>query len=115
VYPCRRADEAVARLADDERSAHADDALRLAQDPFHTPRIALVAGDLARTLGRLDIVELHDATLDLRDRLLRDDDDVAVLELCALCNQRGQIVALPQLWQPFDGQDREAAHEMPVT
>ena len=63
-------------------------------------RIPLVAGDLARPLRRLDVVEADDASLDLRDRLLRDDDDVAVLELDALEDQRREVVPFAQLGEP---------------
>ena len=59
--------------------------------------VAVLAGDLARLLRRLDSVERDDAPLDLRDRLLRDDDDVAVLELDPLDDQRREVVALAQL------------------
>ena len=45
------------------------------EDHLDAPGIG-VAGELARTLGRLDAGEMDDATLDLRDRLLRDDEDV---------------------------------------
>ena len=48
-----------------------------------TSRGSRVAGELARPLRRLDVLDPHDAALGLRDRLLRDDDDVAVLELRA--------------------------------
>ena len=101
--PGRRADEAVVRLADHERRADAHDALRLAEDRLDPTRISLVARDLARTLRRLDVVEPHDATLDLRDRLLRDDDDVAVLELDALEDQRREVVPFAKLGNPVTG------------
>ena len=52
----------------------------LAQDHLEVARVAVRAGELARALRGLDVGEAHDAALDLRDRLLRDDDDVAVLE-----------------------------------
>ena len=50
---------------------------RLAQDPLDVTRVAVGAGELDRARGRLDVVERDDAALDLRDGLLRDDDDVA--------------------------------------
>ena len=38
-----------------------------------------VPGELARAGGRLDLVQPHDPALDLRNRLLCDDEDVPVL------------------------------------
>ena len=52
---------------------------------------------------RLDVGEGDHASLDLRDRLLRDDDDVAVLELDALGDERREIVSLAQLGHSLDG------------
>ena len=75
-----RADEAVPRLGDDERTARADDADGLAQDHLDVPRVRVRACELARPRRRLDVVEPHDAALGLRDDLLREHDDVAVLE-----------------------------------
>ena len=66
-------------LGDHERAARAHDPLRLAEDHVHL----------------LALVESRDAALDLRDRLLSDDDDVAVLEVGALSDHVGQVVALP--------------------
>ena len=115
----RRADEAVARLADDERRPHPDDALRLLQDRLDPARVRLVlrvgGGDLARLLRRLVVVEPHDAALDLRDRLLRDDDDVPVLEVDPVRDQRGEVVALAQLRDAFDREGGESAHGRPTT
>ena len=74
----RRADEAVPRARDHERRPRAHDLGRLAQDHLDLPRIALVPGELDGPRRRLDLVEANDATLDLRDRLLGHDDDVAV-------------------------------------
>ena len=107
----------MVRLADHERRAHAHDALGLAQDPFDAAGIAVVTRDLARALGGLGVVEPHDASLDLRDRLLCDDDDVVLLELDAFDDQRGEVVSGPQLGNPRDGEDAEAAvaaHGRPV-
>ena len=58
----------------------------------------------------------NDASLDLRDRLLRDDDDVPVLELDALDDQLREVVVLVQLRDPFDGDDRVTtpAHGSPT-
>ena len=104
-------------LADHERRAYPNDALGLAQDPFDPARIGVVAGDLPRALRRLGVVEANDPSLDLRDRLLRDDDDVVLLEPDPLGNERSEVVAGPELWDPRDGEDTEAAldgHERPV-
>ncbi len=103
------------RLADHERPAHADDTLRFAEDPLHTPRVALVARDLDRPRRRLDIVKANDAPFDLGDRLLHDDDDVAVLELDALDDHRSEIVPLAQLGNARERKDGEPAQCRPVT
>jgi hypothetical protein len=101
----------VLRLADHERRAYANDALRLPQDDLDATRsIAALACDLDRARRRLDPVQAHDAALDLRDRLLRDDDDVVVLELDAIEHERGEVVALAQLGQVAHGQDGDARH-----
>src|SRR5438034_1306320 len=99
-----------------DRRAHPDDRSRLLEDRLDAPGIALVAGDLARALRRLDRVEAEDAALDLRDRLLRDDDDVPVLELDALDDQLREVVVLVQLRDPLDGDDRVTtpAHGSPT-
>ena len=67
------------RLGDDERWPRAHDLTSLAEDHLDAARIG-VAGELASTLGRLDAAEVDDATLDLRHRLLGDDEDVVLLE-----------------------------------
>ena len=83
----RGADEAVPRLRDHERRPRPDDRGRLGED--HLEAASVVSGrELARALRRLDVVEPNDAALRLRDGLLRDDDDVAVLERHALGDQR---------------------------
>ena len=71
-----------------------DDLLRLAQDRLDLTRVALVAGQLARLRRRLEVVDPHDPALGLRDRLLRDDDDVAVSQLDEADDERGEVVAL---------------------
>ena len=88
----RAADEAVLRAGDDERRPDADELGRLVEDDLDAARVG-VAGELARLLRRLDVRERDDAALDLRDRLLRDDDDVAVLEVDALDDRarRGRL------------------------
>ena len=95
----------MARLGDDERRARAQDLTRLPEYHLDAPRIG-VAGELARTLGRLDAGELDDATLDLRDRLLGDDEDVVLLEARAACSrldeERGEIVSLLELRDPAE-------------
>ena len=68
------------RLRDHERLAKADDSLGLPQDRLDAPRVLVLAGDLECALRWLDLVEANDTSLGLRDRLLREDDDVAVLQ-----------------------------------
>ncbi len=72
--------------------------------------VALLARDLDRARRGVDAVQAHDPSFDLRDRLLRDDDDVAVLELHALEDERHEVVALLELGDAGDGEDREAGH-----
>ena len=67
-----------------------------------------VEGELARR--GVDAVQVHDPSFDLRDRLLRDDDDVAVLELHTLEDERDEVVALLELGDAGDGEDRDAGH-----
>ena len=111
----RRADEPVLGLADDERRAHAHDPSRLAEDHLDAARrVAVGGGDLARPLGGLDPLQPRDSSLDLRDRLLRDDDDVAVLELRTLDDHRREVVVLVQLGDALEREDRDAVHR-PVT
>ena len=101
------------RLRDHQRPALADDLLRLAQHGLHLARIALVARQLTGLRGRLQRVDPDHTTLGLRHDLLRDDDDVAVLELGAPGDQRAEVVALPDLGQAAHGDDLN--HETPVT
>src|SRR6476469_3132459 len=100
-----RTDEPVLGLRDHERPALSDDLLRLTEHHLDLARVALVAGELAGLLGRLEIVEPDDAPLGLRDRLLRDDEDVTVAQLGPLEDERPEIVALPDLRQAADGED----------
>ena len=93
---------------DDEWWAHADELVRLVEDDLDPARVGLAGGEFACLLGRLDSGELDDAALDLRDRLLRDDDDVPVCELASLGDQRSEVVSLLQLWQSLDRHDGEA-------
>ena len=97
------------RARDHERRPRAHDLGRLAQDHLHLPRVALVPGELDGARRRLDLVQANDAALDLRHRLLRDDDDVAVLEPAdagaGVGQQPAEIVALLEL-----GNARQADH-----
>src|SRR5205814_3013257 len=81
---------------------------RLLADHLEPARIR-AARELACPLRRHDVVETDDAALDLRDGLLGDDDDVAVLELRALGDERGEVVAFLQLLDPFNRHDRDHA------
>src|SRR5579871_5258816 len=107
----RAADEPVLRASDQERRPGADELDGLVEDHLNPARVG-VGGELARLLRRLDIRERDDAPLHLRDRLLRDDDDVAVLEVDPLDDHGGEIVSLAQLGQARDGRDGEAAHAL---
>ena len=84
------------------------------------PRVTVGAGELARALRGLDLGEAHDPALDLRDRLLRDHHDVAVLEppgpeRC-LVELPGEVVALDQLGDSLERHhaDSRVAQGMPV-
>ncbi len=98
-------------LDDQERRADPDDVDRLAQDHLGAAGILVVAGELERALRRLDVVQPDDAALRLRDRFLRDDEHVAVLERLAFDDERGEIVALADLGETFDREDPQ----MPVS
>ena len=84
-------------------------------------RGSLVAGELARPVRRLDLGEMDDATLDLRDRLLRDDDDVVRArahphELAASTSSAAEIVALLELRDPAERDDAKLPGQAsPVT
>ena len=99
----RGADEAVARLGDDQRRSHADDVSALLQDPLDVARVAVV-GELERPRRRLDVVQPHDAALGLRDRLLCNDEDVRVLEAARALRggeeEPSEIVAVLDLGDP---------------
>ena len=88
------------RLGDHERRAGSDDLARLAENHLDAPRIG-VTGELACAIGRLDPGELDDATLDLRDGLLSDDEHVVVLEAAGprggIDEERAEIVSLLEL------------------
>ena len=72
-------------------------------------RILVVAGNLQRAWRRLDLVKADDASFRLRDDLLREDDDVAVLELDLGGDELCEIVVLADLRQTRDGNDAELA------
>jgi hypothetical protein len=103
----------VARLGDHERVAAADDARGLAQDHLELARVAVFAGELDGQLGRLDAGERDDASLGFRDDLLGEHEHVAVLELDGRRDERGEVVALPDLRQALDRPDLD--HGRPVT
>ena len=78
VDPRRGTDEPMARLGDDERRRpRAHDPTALLEDHLDAACV-LRTGELARPGGRLNFVEMQDASFHLRDRLLSDDDDVSV-------------------------------------
>ena len=103
------ADEAVPSLRDHERRPRAEDARRFAEDDLETAGIALRPGELDRLRGRLDLVEADDLPLGLRDHLVRDADDVAVLELGSPRDQRGEVIVHLDLRQPFHREDLDDA------
>ena len=77
------------------------------------------ASSRARSDGST-VDEVDDAALDLRDRLLRDDEHVVVLEAACACRgveeQPCQVVALVELGQPPQRDDAElAGQSRPVT
>ena len=84
--------------ADDERAAATHDLGRLAQDDLHDTWVAAVSRTLERLGRRLDIREIDDAPLGLRNRLLRHDEHVTVGKCLTGVGdgaeqQGGQIVA----------------------
>ena len=77
------------------------------------------ASSRARSDGSI-AVELDDATLDLRDRLLRDDEDVVVLEpagaACRLDEERAEVVSVLELRDAPERDDAELVGQpRPVT
>ena len=70
----------------------------------------------SRRVARLDVCEPHDAPLDLRDGLLRDDDDVRVLRapraLGGLVDEDSEIVALAELGS-LEGDHADLARDQP--
>ena len=109
----------MARLGDDERWPCAQDLKSLTEDHLDAAWIGF-AGKLSRTLGWLDVGEVDDATLDLRDRLLGDDEDVVLVEARAACSRldedRGEIVSLLELRDPEERDHAQLpAQGSPVT
>jgi hypothetical protein len=107
------AHEAVTRLGDHERATLAHDAPRLAQDHLDLARIALLTRELDRLRGRFVVVDPDDAPLRLRDCLLREDDDVMILELDEADDERCEVVVPPDLRQARHRDDRD--HPTPLT
>jgi hypothetical protein len=104
----------VLGFRDHERRPDAHDARRLAQDHLDAARI-LVPGDLSCAFRGFDVCETNDAPFGLRDDLLCDDDNVAVLEVDRLADQLGQVVALPYLGKAGDRDDANVvAQGIPV-
>ena len=108
IDPGRGADEAVARLGDHERRAAPEHARRLAQDHLELARVA-VTRESDRLLGRLNFGERDYPPLRLRDDLVGDADDVAVLELDRCGDHRRQVVSSLDLREPFDWEHGYAA------
>jgi hypothetical protein len=105
----------VGRLGDHQRLAHAHHALRLPQDRLDAARVLIVAGDLARLLRGLDVVEADDAALRLGDGLLRENDDVAVLELELGRDELGEVVPFTDLRQALDRNEANLSQGKPVS
>jgi hypothetical protein len=93
----RCADEPVARLGDDEVAAAPNDASRFRE---HDGEL-LLPGD--------------DAALRLRDDLVRDDEDVALLEGRGGREQPGEVVPRANLREARDRDDAQLAQGRPVT
>ena len=91
------------------RRALADDARRLAQDHLELTRVALAGGELPCALARVDVVQIDNATLGLRDHLVRHDEHVTVLKRDRTRDERAEIVALLNLGQALDREDRDHA------
>ena len=72
---------------------------RIDLEPTRIP----VAGERSSPLGRLDVGEADDPALRLRDDLLRDDDDVAVLELGRSAIRRARSSPGPISGRPSTG------------
>jgi len=81
----------------------------LAEDHLGVTRVA-VAGELARARRRSDAVERNDAPLGFRDSLLRDDHNIAVLELHGIVQELGEVVPRLDLRQALDSDHADLAH-----
>ena len=81
---------ALVGAADDERPAAAHDLGRLAQDHLDDTRIAAIGGALHRLGRRLNVGEIDDAALGLRDGLLRHDEHVTIHERLARFGNRAK-------------------------
>ena len=66
--------------------------------------------ELARAGGRLDLVQTHDPAFDLRNRLLRDDEDVLISQLGSFHDQACEVVSFAELGEPAHGGDRQVGH-----
>ena len=77
----------------------------------------VIARQLVRPPGRLDPVEADHPALRLRDDLLRDDEDVGVLELSRplgrLRQERHEIVALLDFRDALERKDPEPGRHGP--
>jgi hypothetical protein len=104
----------VSGLRDHERRTNPHDARRLAKDHLDPARVLVAFGDLERALRRLDLVETDDTAFRLRDRLLGEHDDVPVLDLDALRDERREVVAARDFGQADDRDDAELVAQRPV-
>ncbi len=105
-------------LGDHERGPGADDLAALAEDHLGAACVSVLTRELHRPRGRLDVGEPHHSSLHLRDRLLGDDDDVAVLQpACSACGgmeQAAEVLTLDELREPFERDDADPAGAGPT-
>lgn len=96
-------------LGDHERRARADDLDAFLEDPLEVTWVAVRACQLERSRRGHDVGERHDPAFDLRDRLLRNDDDITVGEPAGtprtLVDQRTEIMPVPELREADDWDD----------
>ena len=117
----RRAEHvALGGAADDERAATAHDLGRLAQDHLDDTRVTAVGGPLQRRGRGLDLREVNDPPLGLRNRLLRHDERVAVSERLSgvgdrTKQERSEIVAWADTHRERDGDDADHASTAAAT
>ena len=105
------ADEAVVGLADQDAADRADQLLRLVEHDLDVARVLVVlGGELVRELARMHVVQVPDASLDLRHGLVGDHDDIPVVQRprrLAGCerrlDQRREVVVGLQLREAGDG------------